>query len=425
MHRIYTLYGFELKKILMRKIVWITLGVMIALNIWIPFADLSSIGYWVDGKDYTGYELMTVDRDAAEKLSGRPIDDTLLSEMQGSYCNEDKNDKYNKESDASYDIDRSTGFESSVVSADDTESDEGSIPESKIDLNESRRYTPVFTYITKFISDHELALSVNEEELYQERQREISQCWDDQLLTADEISYWEEKERQITTPLTYEYTEGWTDLFKHICPLNYMLLLLIAMCLSGVFSTEHLRKTDQLILCSRHGKRPLYLAKLLAGVTFGIVSALLLFLASAASSLLIYGTDGFHAALQLALPLSSLPIRVGTAVLILFATFLAVSVLYSIVTMFLSEWLKNSVAVMALLAGCMIFTMMIDIPYGYRMASQLYDLLPTTLLIEWQLWDDRLVSVFGTYLTNFQAAWGIYLAIGVILVSAGSRIYGK
>ena len=80
---------------------------------------------------------------------------------------------------------------------------------------------------------------------------------------------------------------------------------------------------------------------------------------------------------------------------------------------------------MALLAGCMIFTMMIDIPYGYRMASQLYDLLPTTLLIEWQLWDDRLVSVFGTYLTNFQAAWGIYLAVGVILVSAGSRIYGK
>ncbi len=84
MHRIYALYGFELKKILMRKIVWITLGVMIALNIWIPFADLSSTGYWVDSKDYTGYELMTVDRDAAEKLSGKPIDDTLLSEMQES-----------------------------------------------------------------------------------------------------------------------------------------------------------------------------------------------------------------------------------------------------------------------------------------------------------------------------------------------------
>ena len=70
MHKIYILYGFELKKIFMRKIVWITLAVMIALNIWIPFADLSSMGYWINGEDYTGYEFMAIDRDAARKLSG-------------------------------------------------------------------------------------------------------------------------------------------------------------------------------------------------------------------------------------------------------------------------------------------------------------------------------------------------------------------
>lgn len=261
--------------------------------------------------------------------------------------------------------------------------------------------------------------------MYRERQLEISQCWNDQLLTEDEISFWEEKEKQIEIPLTYEYTEGWADLFKHIYTLNYMLLLLIGMCLSGVFSIEHLRKTDQLILCSRYGKRPLYLAKILAGVTFGIAAAFLLFMGSAATSLLIYGTDGFRAALQLILPLSSLPICVGTAVIILFATFLAVSVLYSIVTMFLSEWLKNSVAVMAILAGGMIFTMMIDIPYGLRTASQIYDLLPTTLLVHWQLWDDRLVPVLGAYLTNFQAAWVIYLVIGAVLVLFGAKIYNK
>jgi len=111
--------------------------------------------------------------------------------------------------------------------------------------------------------------------------------------------------------------------------------------------------------------------------------------------------------------------------MIVLATFLAASVLYGIVTMFLSGWLKNSVAVMAILAGCMIFTMMIDIPYGFRTASQIYDLLPTTLLVHWQLWDDRLVPVLGTYLTNFQAAWGIYLITGTALILIGARIYGK
>ncbi len=420
MHKIYTLYGFELKKILMRKIVWITLAVMIALNIWIPFADLSSMGYWINGEDYTGYEFMAIDRDAARKLSGKTIDDTLLRKMQESYHN-----KEDTEPGTTYEIDRSTGFQSSVVSADDAESEETDTPGNKTDIKNARKYAPLFTYITEFISDHDTALNVNAEELYQERQREVSQCWIDQLLSEDEISYWEKKEHQITIPLTYEYTKGWIDLFKHICPLNYMLLLLTAMCLSGVFSIEHLRKTDQLILCSRHGKGSLYLAKILAGITFAIVSALLLFLVSAGTSLLIYGADGFHAALQLAFPSSSLPISVGTAVMIVFATFLAASALYSIVTMFLSGWLKNSVAVMAILAGSMIFTMMIDIPYGFRTASQIYDLLPTTLLVHWQLWDDRLVSVFGTYLTNFQTAWGIYLITGTALILIGARIYRK
>lgn len=421
MYKTGALYVFELKKILMRKIVWITLGIMIALNIWIPFADLSSLGYWISGEDYTGYELMTIDREAARKISGKALDDTLLDKMQKAYLSSGRD----TQSGAAYDIDRSTGFESSVISADDAGPAEGELKEKEADIKNIRKYTPIFTYITQFISDHETALEVNEEELYRERQREISQCWNDQLLTEDEISFWEEKEKQIATPLTYEYTEGWADLFKHICPLNYMLLLLIGMCLSGVFSIEHLRKTDQLILCSQYGKRPLYLAKVLAGITFGVTAALLLFMGSAAASLLIYGTDGFHAVLQMALPLSSLPIHVGTAVIMLFATFLAVSVLYSIVTMFLSEWLKNSVAVMAILAGSMIFTMMIDVPYGFRTASQIYDLLPTTLLVHWQLWDDRLVPAFGTYLTNFQTAWGIYLVIGAVLVLFGAKIYNK
>lgn len=420
MHKIYTLYGFELKKIFMRKIVWITLAVMIALNIWIPFADLSSLSYEINGEDYTGYELMVIDRDAARRLSGKMIDNTLLHKMQESYHN-----KEDTESGTTYETDRSTGFKSSVVSADAEESEGTDTQGNETDTKNTRKYAPLFTYITTFISDHDTALNVNAKELYQERQREVSQCWNDQLLSEDEISYWEKKEHQIEMPLTYEYTEGWSDLFKHICPLNYMLLLLTAMCLSGVFSIEHLRKTDQLILCSQHGKGPLYLAKILAGITFAVVSALLLFLVSAGASLLIYGMDGFHAALQLTFPLSSLPVSVGTALMIVLATFLAASVLYGIVTMFLSGWLKNSVAVMAILAGSMIFTMMIDIPYGFRTASQIYDLLPTTLLVHWQLWDDRLVSVFGTYLTNFQTAWGIYLITGTALILIGARIYRK
>lgn len=415
MNKICTLYGFELKKILMRKMVWAAFGIMAVLSIWIPFADLFSTGYFIGGKDYNGYEIMAMYRDAARKLSGRTIDNSLLKEMQDAYRGAET---YTEEG-AENNIDFSTGMESSFVSAEETGYDENG------NENATRTYPPVLACVSELTGNRELALSVNENELYQERRKEIAQTWSDQLLTEDEISYWEEKEKQIEIPLTYTYTGGYSALFRQICPLNYMLLLLVALCLSGVFSMERLRKTEQLILCSQYGKKPLYLAKILAGVTFGTVSALALFLINAAASILLYGADGFHGALQLALPACSRPVSVGTGVLILFAMFLTVGALYSIVTMFLSEWLKNSVAVMAILTGGMIFTMMIDIPYGFRTASQLYDLLPTTLLVEWQLWDDRLVPILGLYLTNFQAAWGIYLIAGGLLAKVGERIYGR
>lgn len=41
----------------------------------------------------------------------------------------------------------------------------------------------------------------------------------------------------------------------------------------------------------------------------------------------------------------------------------------------------------------------------------------------WELWDDRLVSLFGEYLTNFQIAPIIYLVIAILLFIAGKRIY--
>lgn len=93
--------------------------------------------------------------------------------------------------------------------------------------------------------------------------------------------------------------------------------------------------------------------------------------------------------------------------------------------MFLSESLKNSVVVMAIPVGIMTLTMMIDIPYQFRIFSQIYDLLPTNLLMVWELWDDRLVSLFGEYLTNFQIAPIMYFVIAILLFIAGKRIYQK
>lgn len=367
------LYFYEIKKIMCRKMVWIVGIIMVLLCVFVSISDLISTSYG---------ERLEIIKQYARSFSGRSIDDALLKEMQ---------DSYNEE-----------------------------MIDGKV-----REYLPIYLFVQDITGNDDLSQKLDAGGLYLERQNSIAQNRADQMLTEKEIKFWKEKELQIEIPITYEYTDGWSNLWRYVSTINYMLLLMLAICLSNVFSMEHSRKTDAIILCSQYGRKQLYIAKILAGVTFGLVASIVLFGTTAVSSLLVYGTDGFNAALQSAFPMSSWTMSIGDSILILFFTLLIVSVLNSIVIMFLSESLKNSVVVMAIPVGIMTLTMMIDIPYQFRIFSQIYDLLPTNLLMVWELWDDRLVSLFGEYLTNFQIATIMYFVIAILLFIAGKRIYQK
>ncbi|MDE7038337.1 MAG: hypothetical protein K2O98_10395, partial [Lachnospiraceae bacterium] len=85
MKQIRTLYFFELKKIVDRKITWMIGGVIILLCIFLSFADLLSSSVYVGDVSISGYEAMKINREYARNLKGRVIDDTLLQEMADSY----------------------------------------------------------------------------------------------------------------------------------------------------------------------------------------------------------------------------------------------------------------------------------------------------------------------------------------------------
>lgn len=186
---------------------------------------------------------------------------------------------------------------------------------------------------------------------------------------------------------------------------------------------EAIHTINEEILCSRYGKKTLFFSKIAAGVTFGAGSSVILCSLAILSTLCVYGAEGFGVAVQVYMPICSRNLTMGQAVLLMSAVYIAAGIFCSIVVMFLSEAMKNSVAVMGLMTGGMIITMLGDIPYRFRVISQMYGLLPTVLLRGWQLWDDRLVSVFGFRFTNFQIAPVIYMAIGAALIFRGKRIY--
>lgn len=417
MKQIRTLYFFELKKIVDRKITWMIGGVIILLCIFLSFADLLSSSVYVGDVSISGYEAMKINREYARNLKGRVIDDTLLQEMADSYPEGIKNEG------RAIINDRTNGTVGAITESTE-ENGERKVYAEQLDpqsfINE---YEPIYSFMCNVVENE--ILGTSEEELYDERAMVISQNRTDQMLTEEELNFWEEKSTQIKTPFTYEYAEGWGNIWTYAYTVNYMIFLMIAICLSNMFSIEHLRKTDAIILCSQYGKKHLYLAKILAGATFGVITASLILGVTVISSIFVYGADGYDAALQLIYPLSSWKVSIGESIIILFGVLLIISVLYSVAVMVLSEMIKNSAAVMAVPVGIMILTMMIDIPYQWRIPSQIYDLLPTNLLIKFQLWDDRLVSVFGRYLTNFQISPLIYGIAVIILFWIGKRKYQR
>ena len=435
--QIKTLYVYELRKIVCRRIVWITGGIMLLLCVSLSFVDLiSTSSDFGEGNEeivVSGYELMKIRRECARALSGRKIDDSLLQEMQDFSRGEGMKRE-------SQDVDPATGIVVSVEPGEtdakeetDAEGDGDAKEEADVKTESediwdrlwaAQKYTPIRIYVYRIMGYGD-GKTMDAAGLYSEREKLIAQNREDQMLKQEEMEYWKKNDAGLELPFTYEYAEGWGELWNQSYVVNCMLLLLLLVSLSNVFSMEHQQKTDAVILCTRHGKRELYIAKVLAGITFGAATALLLSGITLLSDLAVYGADGFGGALQIEFPLSSWRMSVGESVLVLVFMLLAISAMYSIVILFLSEWLKKGVSVMAILVGIMTFTLFIDIPFQLRTLSQVYDLLPTNLLMPWGLWDDRLFSVFGGYLTQFEAAPVMYALLSAVLLFLGRRIWQK
>lgn len=412
MKKIAPLFIYEFKKICYRKIVWVIGSVILLLCAFLSISDLvsTSVYYEVNGKEVSGYEMMKINRQNARDLSGKLIDDTLLQEMNKSYTKAGTTDN------SSQNVETSSDGNQMVVLSGDTEDDVG---------NDIQPYTPIYSFVQQIMGDSKDMLNSSANDIYAERENTISENRADQMLNEKEMDYWKRKDTQIKTPFTYAYSEGWSNMWEYAYPLNYMLLLMLAICLSNIFSIEYVRKTDAIIMCSRYGKTQLYYAKIFAGIDFGIIVAILFFGVTLLSSIIVYGADGFNTALQIAFPTATRNMSIGNAVCMLFLLFVLISVLYSVGIMFLSIIFKNSIAVMAIPVGIMFLTMLIDIPYQFRIASQIYDLLPTNLLVKWELWDDRLVSILEKCFTNFEIAPFVYVIVILLFLFLGKRKYQK
>ena len=271
--------------------------------------------------------------------------------------------------------------------------------------------------------------SLTEEMLYDLRKQNRESMWEAYKITEKEKAYWQEKDANVEFPFVYEYAQSYESLVN----MNggYMTCMLItffiAISMVTVFGDEHIRKTDQLILCARFGKGKAYFAKILAGSLVVFVVNVLFTVTGVAGRFASYGMEGFGAAIQSVLaPWYSYPLSMGQVLLLMIGLLFLSSVMVAILSMLLAEILGNSIGAMAVVIGLLFAARMIPISPSFGVLSQAWNYLPINLLkVDEGFLDLRLVNIFGLQLTSWQFAPLLYVLLIVVMVLAGSRVYRK
>lgn len=391
------LYFYEMKKIWGRKLIWIVLGIMAAIVVFSAYSPMTGNTYTNGVVSYSHKEIQERKMINSRALSGRILGNALLNEIHEAY------EKL------------PAGVEQFTLT------------------EEYERYLiplkPVINYVWDIMDAYQgsvmFPLDVSEEELYEARLFCVEERWTSGFLTAGERAYWEKKEAQLDKPFMWQYAGGYEWIMENVYTWIVIAVLMIAICFSKIFSVEHSRKTNPLILSSKFGRGTLYDAKIAAGITSSLILGVIVFGLGTVVIFSIWGVDGGNGAIQMFIPFCSESLSMGEAVLICLWVLCTGMVLSVVFTMVLSEKCKSGVGTMAIVVGILILSGFLHIPEQYRIISQLWNMIPSNMTTVWNIFDVRLVNIFGNYYTMWQIVPFIWLFLSIALVLYGKRNYGK
>lgn len=333
-------------------------------------------------------EVQPVSREAAKELDGRIIDNQLIEELKPAM-------RYEKGS-------------------------------TIIEINaDHEKYVPIMDVITSVAGYDTDLTRINGTELYELRDQAMNQRIEKQGLSEPEKEFWRRKEAQVTKPFVYHYHSGPANLLKSFQALGFFILLLSAVGLSGVYARETADNMNQLLLCSRYGKKELYLIKFAAGLTWILTVALLMVLAIFIPYSFVYGMEGMGEMVQLVKPLSMLPYTLGQMIGVYVVIYFLAAVLFAAVTMLLSVLTQNQLAVTCGLLGYLLIDLFTEFPDRCGLIQKIWLLRPNAVLMNTGFSNYRLIHMAGRMFLNYQAAPAIYAVISIFALLIGRMKYRR
>ena len=376
----------------MHKSMWISLGVCILLII-VTIMSVILIGTDTDnGMTISTYESFQKDKAYQMKLHGRSINQDLLEEMQTAYAKIPK------------DIQKYSTTEEYQIYA--------------------RPYSAVFLFVRDAIAISALEVSewkANEQVFYESYHKRLEARLEDEAycLTENEKTYWKEQIEKLSFPIIFHYKEAYQALVDAMYTIALFISITIALTLCSCFSEEYLQKTDQLILCSKHGKHIIYWAKVTAGISVAFVVCFMITFVTFGTAFLVYGTEGFDAVFQLIWADYPYSFSVGEATLIAYGIVIISGIMIGAIVLFLSQICKNSTYAVGIFMAFTIVTMLFTIPQKYGIIADLWSFTPMQFLSVTGMFGIEPISLFGQVAPTWKIVPVGYLLISIIIVVLG------
>ena len=194
--------------------------------------------------------------------------------------------------------------------------------------------------------------------------------------------------------------------------LRAVLPVAAAVCLCMVFSEDCRTRADAIVFATRESRAPLYLAKVLAGLTGAALAAAFIIGGTVAAHLAVWGVQGFDAPVQFYDMLCPRPITVGQMLLPMLLILALYTLICGAFTMLISVLTCNAIAALAVPA---VLAELLN--QWHPSARGWMGYLPEKLAG----WNGpvnlHLVKIFGVYLDNFQFGSLLYMAIAALLLA--------
>ena len=165
---------------------------------------------------------------------------------------------------------------------------------------------------------------------------------------------------KVKAPFYYVYGVGDSDTSEYLTMCIFLLVMLCTVIAAPIFSADYQSGADDILRCTKHGRRRLAVVKLLSAVLLSTTIFAVCVTAFILISYAAFGWDSLKTTLQVAFSaISFVPLTVGEAnTLVVFSgllTFLA-TVCF---TLFLSTKFKNPITVLGLaIGGCLLPTIL-------------------------------------------------------------------